>query len=235
VPGGVPGVLDVSSTGNVVVPSSDHCNAGDIGLPGDFNAAVCKPRSDSHQASGQGAMDQLAYYSNYGPRIDVAGPGGARKFNLPGIDRGGTPGFPFTGDRITIAYEDFSTTSNWAFAKQQTPCFTFSAPAFPANQCYTVLQGTSMAAPHASGVLALIASASPAARGNPDMLVRILKDSARVPPDNQTRVLSASDTSAGDLGGIVCPSGYCHLGGDPVPDREAYGAGIVDARRAVAR
>ena len=50
--------------------------------------------SDRHQAPGTGLQNQLAYYSNYGPRIDVTGPGGARKFNVPAADRGGTPGFP---------------------------------------------------------------------------------------------------------------------------------------------
>jgi hypothetical protein len=95
-PGGIPGVVNVSSTNNVVVPSSATCppgTAGDPGPPPNFNA-TCKPASDPHQAAGQGRRNQLAYYSNYGPRIDLAGPGGARKFNLPNYDRGGTPGFP---------------------------------------------------------------------------------------------------------------------------------------------
>jgi hypothetical protein len=93
VPGGVPGVIDVSSTGNVVVPSSATCDPSTIGSRSNVSA-TCKPTSDPHQAGGQGQLNQLAYYSNYGPRIDVAGPGGARKFNLPLWDRGGTPGFP---------------------------------------------------------------------------------------------------------------------------------------------
>jgi len=231
VPGAVPGVLDVSATVNVVAPSSSDCKIHEIGSA-DLNSPVCKPTSDRHQAAGQGMLDQLAYYSNYGPRIDVAGPGGARKFNLPGADRGGTPGFPFPASDGTIAYQAFSTTSNWA---TQIPCFTLSSSAFPANQCYTSLQGTSMAAPHAAGVLALIASANPSARGNPDRLERMLEDSAREPPDNKTQVLSATDTSKSDLTRVACPTGYCHLGGGAVSDSDAYGAGIVDARRAVNR
>jgi hypothetical protein len=31
----------------------------------------------------------------------------------------------------------------------------------------------------------------------------------------------------------TCPDGFCHLGGPAIPDREAYGAGLVDAARAV--
>ena len=94
VPGGIPGVVDVSSTGRLVVPSSATCPPGSEGTPDDNFSPVCKPITDRHQAAGQGKRDQLAYYSNYGPRIDLAGPGGARKFNLQGFDRGGTPGFP---------------------------------------------------------------------------------------------------------------------------------------------
>ena len=103
VPGGIPGVVDVSSTGRVVVPSSPTCPPGTTGDPGDPDAdppvapnfnATCKPLSDAHHAAGQGRLNQLAYYSVYGPRIDIAGPGGARKFNLANFDRGGTPGSP---------------------------------------------------------------------------------------------------------------------------------------------
>jgi subtilisin family serine protease len=231
VPGGVPGVIDVASTVNVVGFASSHCppqSATDLN-------AVCKPSSDPHQARGQGLHDQLAYYSNYGPRIDVAAPGGARKFNLPGLDRGGTPGFPFTNSDFTTAYQVFSTTSNWAGAAGMVQCFTFSASAFPVDQCYTDMQGTSMAAPHVAGVLALIASSDPSVRGNPERLERRLLSSARKVSGNRTQGWSATDTSPGDLTGVPCPLGYCHLGGDAVKDGDAYGAGIVDARRAVAR
>jgi subtilisin family serine protease len=231
VPAGVAGVIDVSSTGNVVVPSSAKCADAADGSSSNPDA-VCKPRADQHQARGQGLENQLTYYSNYGPRIDVAAPGGARKFNLPSWDRGGTLGFPYTTDDATTAYGDFSTTSNWAV---QTQCFTFSAGGFPPNQCYSTLQGTSMSTPHVVGVLALIASADRSARGNPDRLEQILRASARKVVGNRTQVLSATDTSPGDLSGVACTTGYCHLGGEAVTDREAYGAGIVDAREAVDR
>ena len=67
-PAGVPGVVMVSATnnGNGAAPAAD---------PFGFGMHV-------------GARDQLAYYSSYGSRVDLAAPGGARRFNLPGWDGG---------------------------------------------------------------------------------------------------------------------------------------------------
>jgi hypothetical protein len=41
-------------------------------------------------------------------------------------------------------------------------------------------------------------------------------------------VLSATDTSGGDLTHGRCRTGYCHLGGAQISDRDAYGAGLVN-------
>jgi lantibiotic leader peptide-processing serine protease len=228
VPGGIPGVVDVASTGNVVNASSASCPPGTTGTPAAPNA-TCKPASDAHQAAGVGRQNQLSYFSNYGPRIDIAAPGGARKFNLPVYDRGGTPGFPYTPDADgTSVWEDFSTTSNWA---TQIDCFTIAGGGFPANQCYTSIQGTSMATPHVAAALALIASAHPSLRGDVGSLVARLKSSAVSPGSNLTQVLSATDTSPGDLSGVACASGYCHLGGATISNAEAYGAGLLNVSR----
>ncbi|HEX2157569.1 MAG TPA: S8 family serine peptidase [Actinomycetes bacterium] len=234
-PGGAPGVVDVSATNRVNVPSSPSCPPGTIGDPGDPDAdppvppnnnATCKPLSDRHHAAGQGRRNQLSYYSNYGPRIDIAGPGGARKFNLPAWDRGGTPGFPYTLDDLTNAWQVFSTTSNWAV---QIPCFTFTTGSgFPQGECYSTIQGTSMAAPQVAGSLALVASAHPSLRKRPGALISRLKRMANDDPRNFTRALSATDTSPGDLSGLPCDIGYCHLEGPRIPDSEAYGAGLVN-------
>ncbi|HEX8581215.1 MAG TPA: S8 family serine peptidase [Acidimicrobiales bacterium] len=223
-PGGVRGVVDVSATNNQTVPSSHGCPEGTAGSPED-TAATCKPLRDRHQAAGQGEEDQLAYYSNYGPRIDIAGPGGARKFNLPVWDRGGTPGFPYTDDDLTNVWETFSTTSNWA---TQIPCFTFTRGShFYVNECYSTIQGTSMAAPHVTASLAVIASETAGARGNVGRLVQLVQGRAIDAGPNFTEVLDPDDMSAADLTGVHCPTGYCHLGGEAVPDSEAYGAGLV--------
>jgi hypothetical protein len=53
VPGGVPGVVDVSSTNRVVVPSSANCPPGSEGTPDDNFSPVCKPITDRHQAAGR--------------------------------------------------------------------------------------------------------------------------------------------------------------------------------------
>jgi subtilisin family serine protease len=231
VPGGIPGVVNVSSTGNVVNRSSATCppgTAGDPGPPPDFNA-TCKPASDPHQAAGPGRKNQLAYYSNYGPRIDLAGPGGARKFNLPNYDRGGTPGFPFTSDDLTNVWQDFNITSNFA---TQLSCFVFtSGSGFPPGECYTAIQGTSMAAPHVAGAFALSASAHPRLRKHPGALIARVKAHTNDNVHNLTRALSATDTSGGDLTGGTCPTGYCHLGGPRISDRDAYGVGLVNVAK----
>jgi lantibiotic leader peptide-processing serine protease len=233
-PGGVPGVVDVSATGRRVVPSSASCPPGTIGDPGDPTAdpdfnATCKPASDPHQAAGQGKANQLAYYSDYGPRIDLAGPGGARKFNLANFDRGGTPGFPYTADDLTNAWQEFNITSNWA---TQIPCFFFSAAAgFHEGNCYSTIQGTSMAAPHVTASLALVASAHPSLRKHPGRLLARLKARANTDVHNTTRALSATDTSPGDLTGLPCDIGYCHLTGPRISDNDAYGAGLVNVAR----
>jgi hypothetical protein len=227
VPGGIAGVVDVSATGNVVNAPSENCAPDTIGSADDPNA-TCKPASDPHQAAGIGRRDQLAYYSNYGPRIDIAAPGGARKFNLPFWDRGGTPGFPYTDADLTNVWEDFSTTSNWAV---EIPCFTFTAGSgFPPNQCYSSIQGTSMATPHVSAAVALAASAHQNLRGRPAALIDHVKARA-TSAVNYTRAVSATDTSPVDLTGEPCPTGYCHLTGPRISSADAYGAGLLNVAR----
>jgi hypothetical protein len=41
-------------------------------------------------------------------------------------------------------------------------------------------------------------------------------------------VLSATDTSGGDLTGGSCPAGYCHLGGPRISDCDAYRARLIN-------
>lgn len=229
-------MLTVSSTGNVVMPASEVC-PGDSADPGPpvSTAAWCKPTSDAHQPNGPGTLNNLAYYSNYGPGISVAGPGGARMFNMFAWDRGGTPGWPYTGigslypDSASLGFntfEDFGITSNYT---TQIDCFTFTGGGFPPDNCYTAIQGTSMAAPQVAGVMALIASRNLDARGHPNRLFMLVKNGANKDVVNYTPELSATDTSPADQTGAACPSGYCHLGGPTISWSDAFGAGLVNA------
>ena len=89
-----------------------------------------------------------AYYSNYGPEIDVAAPGGE-------VTRAGRAGAILstvnTGKTVPLA------------------------------EGYAFYQGTSMAAPHVAGVVALMYQADPAI--TPDQVEAILKQTARAFPN----------------------------------------------------
>ncbi len=84
------------------------------------------------------------------------------------------------------------------------------------------------AAPHVAASLALVASAHPGLRHHPGLLVARLKRMANDRPHNYTRATSATDTSPGDLTGLPCDTGYCHLEGPRIGNRDAYGAGLVN-------
>jgi hypothetical protein len=58
-----------------------------------------------------------------------------------------------------------------------------------------------------------------------------LKRTANDNPRNSTRALSATDTSPGDLTGLPCETGYCHLEGPRISNRDAYGAGLVNVAK----
>jgi hypothetical protein len=79
-----------------------------------------------------------------------------------------------------------------------------------------------------AGSLALVASAHPSLRKRPGALISRLKRLANDNPRNYTQPVSVSDTSPGDLTGVPCDIGSCHLGGPRIPDSEAYGAGLVN-------
>jgi hypothetical protein len=88
-----------------------------------------------------------------------------------------------------------------------------------------------MATPHVSAAVALTASAHRSLRHHPAALVARLKARANDNVHNLTQVLSASDTSPGELDPDPCPTGYCHLGGPRISDSDAYGAGLVNIAR----
>jgi len=153
-PAGIPGVVMVSATnnGNGAAPADDPFGVG----------------------MHVGARDQLAYYSSYGSRIDLAAPGGARRFNLPGWDGGdGNILYGGWGSLGALAgtgliCRDPLQSSLFNFA-----CFKSEGDAFG------WLQGTSMSAPNALGVAALVVSAKPGLRRDPTGLVAHLRATAQ--------------------------------------------------------
>jgi subtilisin family serine protease len=209
VPGGLPGVVMVSATNNANGPAP-----ADVPL-----------RWTSHV----GARDQLTYYSSYGSRIDLAAPGGARRFNIPRYDGG--PGDILYGGWGSLGAlvgsgllcTDPATASPLTFA-----CFKVQGAAFG------WLQGTSMSAPSAVGVAALTLSTHPELRGRPDALLGRLRVTAR---RDLTNYMGANDPTnfAASLTGAPCTTGYCHIDQvHPISFADAYGAGLVDAAGAAA-
>ncbi|MFN8082156.1 MAG: S8 family serine peptidase [Kineosporiaceae bacterium] len=212
-PAGVPGVIMVSAASN----------ANGTPQPGSVDFLASKPTP--------GAKDQLTYYSNYGSRIDISAPGGARKLGLPRYD-GGAQDVLYGGwgelGALTANGEicqDPSLASFLTFS-----CFKVTGSAFG------WLQGTSMSAPNATGVAALVLSAKHGVQENPDGLLSALQSTARTGMANQTGP-NSSDTGP-SAAGVACASGYCHVqffpgGGNPITFSDAYGAGMVDAAAAV--
>ena len=210
VPGGLPGVILASATGNEVVNAPDA------------DPSVRWP------AKWIGKRDQLAYYSNYGSRIDLAAPGGARKFNIPLFDGG-------TGDVLAGGYGSLAAvdptsaycTDPSTAASYNSACFTI------AGQGFAWSQGTSMAAPNLAGVAVLVLATHPWLQNRPDALLDRLERTARDGVVNYTGPNDPNNTAPA-LDGTACDIGYCHLDfKHPISSSDAYGAGIVDAGSAV--
>ena len=109
--------------GNVVNAASKNC------APGTFETseATCKPKSDTHQPTGVGRQNQLTYYSNYGPRIDVAMRQAVRASSTcPMQTAAAQGGFPYVDTEGYKAWETFSIT--YRTGRWRIPCFLQSWP-----------------------------------------------------------------------------------------------------------
>jgi subtilisin family serine protease len=208
VPGGVPGVEMVSATANAIGAAP-----ADVPL-----------RWQDHV----GARDQLAYYSNYGGRIDLAAPGGARRYQVPGYDGGaGDVLYGGWGSFGALSRNGLLCTDAFAASAFNAACFGFH------GQPFGWLQGTSMSSPNAAAVAALVLSARADLRFRPDALTSRLEDTARTGLSNYMGP-NDPDNTAPALSGTPCATGFCHVDqSSPIPFADAYGAGLVDAGAAV--
>ena len=208
-PAGVPGVVMVSATNNAngAAPADDPFGLG----------------------MHVGARDQLAYYSSYGSRVDLAAPGGARRFNLPGWD-GGDGNILYGGWGSLGALAE-----NGLICRDPLQSSLFNFACFKVEGAgFGWLQGTSMSAPNALGVAALAISAKSQLRHDPAALVLRLETTARQTMTNFTGPDDPYNT-APTYDGRPCATGYCHLDTSvSIPFADAYGAGLVDAGAAVA-
>jgi hypothetical protein len=97
----------------------------------------------------------------------------------------------------------------------------------PSANCAAARVGT----PAAPNATCKPTAAHPDLRHDVRRLVARLEASAVDPGRNLTPPLSATDTSPGDLSGVACASGFCHLAGAPVSNHDAYGAGLLSLAR----
>jgi subtilisin family serine protease len=216
VPAGVPGAIMVSSTNNT-------------------NGEPSSPAVLVHLASRPtvGAVDQLAYYSNYGSRIDIAAPGGARKMGIPRYDVG-------PEDVLYGGWGELGAlTGNGEICQDPSLASMFTFSCFKVNgSSFGWLQGTSMSAPNASGVAALALAGDTGLQEHPAALLAKLQATARTGMANGTGPNDPTDFGPSATAGL-CTSGYCHLdyytpgdGTNPISWPDAYGAGIVNAQGA---
>ena len=193
IPGGLSGVVAVGAVNRLTAPASEDETV--------FGQA------------GAGKRDQLTYYSNYGEKIDVSAPGGARNYNVPRLEclsascsRLG-PSSPTAADNPG----DFGA---WGVDATGDPC----------RDCYVFVQGTSIATPQVAGIAVLALSVHP---NLPTAgLVSLLRSSVTSFTDPNATPPIAQDPSMETWN-------FSLAYGQPGVRNSLMGRGVIDAARAV--
>lgn len=163
---------------------------------------------------GVDETDQLTYYSNFGDRIDVSAPGGARNFNVPVFDcRSAECG------RLGTSQSDANDNPGDFGAWGIDP-----ATGALCGNCYIFVQGTSMATPQVAGVAALALAVNPEL--TPDGLVKLLHRSVTRFADRNATPAAASDPARPTFNWDI------DYGADGVSNN-LMGTGVIDAALAV--
>ncbi|MDO8299008.1 S8 family peptidase [Lacisediminimonas sp.] len=148
-------VTDVVNAGKLVVVAAGNNGAG-VGQPANCSGAIAVT---AHAVDGD-----LADYANIGSQVTISAPGGG------------------CGRRASACLSTYSENGAGIFSLSNRG--TGSPQPSPAGDSYALMTGTSMAAPHVTGVIALMLSVDPALTRS--QLVSYLRASARPFPAAST-------------------------------------------------
>ncbi|UGS35383.1 S8 family serine peptidase [Capillimicrobium parvum] len=176
-----------------------------------------------------GPSERKAYYSDYGvEQADVSAPGGDFRDNF------GTSLYRSPTNLILAPYPASLAAANGDIDETGTPTTPFVVADCTSGTCsyYQYLQGTSMAAPHAVGVAALIVARygrrdrqNGGVRADPDLVEQVLKATADDHACPEQNPFDYPDPDLGDEYTALCEGSDSFNG--------FYGEGIVNALDAV--